>query len=169
MDVAGWDYGYAMSKRATRFKAEVQDSNGDVVWEVLVHDWPSAKLASLLRLNGFAVRQPDKPTAEPKHPFPVYSALDPANSITAFHEFAARRTTKNVRMLDYLLKIPGVWVEREIVREIAGDSGDRRYRELRQYGWPIEIMQQKDGRPWAVRLNVPWPLSEPDDTDETLF
>lgn len=153
-----------MSKRATRFKAEVYDPDGNVVWEVLVHDWPSPNLANLFRLNGFAVRQSVKPSAAPKDPFPVYSTLDPSNSIKAFEEFAARRATKNVKMLNYMLKIPGVWIERQVVREVAGDSGDRRYRELRQYGWPVEIQQQKDGKPWAVRLNLP-----PIEADTTLF
>jgi hypothetical protein len=152
-----------VTKRATRFKAEVYDSNGNVVWEVLVHDWPSPNLAALFRLNGFAVRQPSKPPAQPRDPFPVYSLLDPANSIRAFEEFAARRVTKTVAMLEYLLKIPGVWVERNVIRQVAGDSGDRRVRELRQYGWPIEIQQQADGKPWAVRLNIP------PDADGKLF
>lgn len=152
-----------MSKRATRFKAEVLDSDDNVVWEVLVHDWPSANLAALFRLNGFKVRQPVKPPAAPKDPFPVYSSLDPANSIKAFEEFAARRATKTVAMLEFMLKLPGVWIEREVVRNVAGDSGDRRYRELRQYGWPVEIQQQRDGKPWAVRLNLPA------DSDGKLF
>jgi hypothetical protein len=152
-----------MSKRATRFKAEVLDSDDNVVWEVLVHDWPSPKLAALFRLHGFKARQPVKPSTEPKDPFPVFSPLDPANSIRAFEEFAARRDTKTVRMLEYMLKIPGVWIEREVVRQVAGDSGDRRYRELRQNGWPVEIQQQRGGLPWAVRLNVPT------ETGETLF
>lgn len=142
-------------KRATRFKAEVLDSDGNVVWEVLVHDWPSQNLAALFRLNGFRVRQPDKPPASPREPFPVYSSLDPQTSIRAFEEFAARRHTKTVAILEMMLKIPGVWIERNVVRQVAGDSGDRRVRELRQYGWPVEIQQQAEGLPWAVRLKLP--------------
>lgn len=139
-------------KRPTRFRLDVVDGNGNVVWDVLVTDMPPAEILTGLRSRGLSVRRPVVKGDPDRHL--IYSELDPAASIAAAREFMTRRTTKRSEVLRYLLDFPGQWIPRDKIRQIGGDSGDRRVRELRQDGWPIEISQQRDNMPWSCRLNL---------------
>jgi hypothetical protein len=89
----------------------------------------------------------------------TYSELDPAESIAAAREHAARRETQLGHALLLLLARAGTWVDRDDIRAVAGDSGDRRVRELRDRNWPIEIKQLTPERAWSVRLNLPAPAA----------
>jgi hypothetical protein len=144
-------------KRATRWKAEVVDGEGHVVWEVLAHDWPEQKMQAALAFAGLKVRRASTPQKEATTL--LYSELDPENSIKAAREHAARNETLTGNTLMFLLDHDAEWVDRDVVRRIGGDSGDRRVRELRQRNWPIEMEQLGEARAWHVRLVLP-PLAD---------
>ena len=144
-----------MSKRPTRWKAEVVDvTTGEVAWEVLVHDFPEASLRAALGTMKFAIRRANAPKLSGSLGL-VYSELDPRSSIDAAREHAARRETQMGNALMLLLDRAGDWVPRSDIRKVAGDSGDRRVRELRDRNWPIEIRQLAEGEPWHVRIVLP--------------
>lgn len=46
------------------------------------------------------------------------------------------------------------WVERDEILRVGGAQGDRRVRDWRKLGWPIEIAQRTPGMPWDYRLNL---------------
>jgi hypothetical protein len=152
-------------KRATRYKAEVfHTATGATVWEFLAHDNPPAGVAQALARGGFGYRRASTPSDEPAGP--VFSMLDPDNSIAAGIEFADRRDTARGRVLRHLIANLGVWIPRHKIRSLGGDSGDRRVRELRQLNWPIEMRQLDDDDAWSVRLVIadrPLPPAPPDD------
>ena len=139
-------------KRATRYKAEVRDLEGTLHWEVLVHDGPTAHLRSVLRNAGFDVVRAASPLADRDDPL-NYSDLDPVSSIKAAREHAARRPTQRAKVLLLLLEQAPLWVSRSRIREVGGDSGDKRARELRALNWPIEIRQLDRNAAWHIRLN----------------
>jgi hypothetical protein len=161
-----------MSKRATRWKAEVYDSDDVVRWEVLVHDFPDATVQAALRAAGLKIRRATTPKTSGPVPL-TYSELDPTNSITAAREHAARHDTKIGAVLMLLLDADGKWVARAEVRHAGGDQGDKRVRELRARNWPISIAQLAPGQPWHVKLELPRHLAlapEPDPEDQpSLF
>lgn len=143
-------------KRATRWLAEVVDEHGKVMWEVLAHDLPEPALESALAALGFRVR---RTSADPSRPLTlVYSRLDPANSVKAAREHAARRETFVGNALVLLLDADGAWVSRDEIRRVAGDQGDRRVRDLRDdRKWPIEIKQLTPRGAWHFRLVLDGP------------
>lgn len=141
------------AKRPTRYRLEVCDHMGRVVWDMLVTEQPPAPVLLALNVRNLNVRRPTVKGDPDRHL--VYSRLDPQASITAAHEAHARRATKRSAVLMLLLRHCGGWVARDEVRAVGGDSGDRRVRELRQDGWPIEISQTREGMAWACRLMVP--------------
>lgn len=140
-------------KRATRWKAEVVDGDGNVLWEVLAHDWPILAAQAALAQAGLKVRRASTPRKDPSSL--VYSDLDPENSIKAAREHAERHETQVGNVLLFLLDHAGEWIARDVVRRVGGDSGDRRVRELRQRNWPIEMEQLGEARAWHVRLVLP--------------
>ena len=141
------------TKRPTRFKAEVVNGNDDDVWEVLVHDFPSTNIRSAFARAGLTIRRASVPRNGPLSL--NYSDLDPAASVEAAREHAARRETQLGNALMLLIDRAGEWVSREDIRRAAGDSGDRRVRELRDRNWPVEISQRVEGAAWHVRLVLP--------------
>lgn len=151
-------------KRATRYRVEVVDKQGVVLWEVLVHNMPDQRLTNVLRSFGYIVR-PVNPRNQ-VGPLPLtYSDLDPETSIRAAREYASRRDTHLGNALVLLIDHAPYWVSRDQVRKVAGDQGDRRVRELRQRGWPVEIRQLHPGEAWHVRMLLPGTehnLPEPD-------
>lgn len=157
-----------MTKRATRFKVEVVDRNGVVLWEVLAHDMPVGKLTNVLSAYDYKIRRVRTPTVGGTLPL-TYSELDPENSIIAAREYASRRDTHVGNALLLLLDRAPDWVPREQVRKAGGDSGDRRVRELRQRGWPIEIKQLSPGDAWHVRLALPGMEAPERPSGATLF
>lgn len=154
-------------KRATRWKGEVVDPDGEVMWEVLVHDLPDPALRSALIVAGYRVRRatPPKTTG----PLPLnFSEHDPEASIEAAREHTARRESQLGNALMLLIDQAGKWVPRSAIRRVAGDQGDRRVRELRARNWPIETKQLNDGEAWHVRLVIP-PRSNGDTGQGTLL
>lgn len=145
-------------KRPTRYKLEVVNDVGGVVYDMLVTEQPPATIRTALRTQNLYVRRPIVKGAPDSNL--VYSELDPAASIAAAREFMARRATKRGAVLELLLDRHDHWVIRAEIRSVGGDSGDRRVRELRQDGWPIEIAQQTDKSAWACRLRL-----RPSETD----
>lgn len=141
------------SKRATRYKLEFADTvTGAVLWDALVTEQPHVEILTALRARGIKVRRPV--VKGDANDLLVFSRLDPDASIVAAREAHARRATKRSAVLMRLLQADGGWVTRTDVRDVGGDSGDRRVRELRQVGWPIEIAQQREGQAWACRLRI---------------
>lgn len=143
-----------MPKRPTRWKAEIVDHDDAVLWEVLVHDFPEPILRSDLSRLGYRIRRATSPKLSAPLGF-VYSELDPKASIIAAREHHVRRETQMSNALMLLLDRAPNWVPRSEVRRVAGDSGDRRVRELRERNWPIEIRQLDPGDAWHVRINIP--------------
>lgn len=141
-------------KRPTRWKAEVIDRDGHVLWEILVNYLPDPTLRADLHRLGYRIRRANVPKIGGPLPM-VYSELDPAASVAAAREHADRRETQLGNALLLLLDADGGWVPRAAIRRVAGDSGDRRVRELRERNWPVEIRQLVDGDPWSVRLILP--------------
>lgn len=142
-----------MTKRATRWQAEVIDHDGNVLWEILAHDWPEDRLRETLADAGLRVRRASVPkSGSTKY---VYSIYDPASSIEAAHEHHDRRKTQLSSVLVLLLDQAGRWVPRDEVRAWGGDSGDRRIRELRARNWPIVTKQLVGGQAWCVKLDLP--------------
>jgi hypothetical protein len=154
-------------KRATRYKAEVVNGNGDVVWEVLVRDMPPMSVAEALRVHGFKVRRANEMGERSERP--VFSLLDPSNSVKAAIEADARRATKAGNVIRLLIDHRNQWVSRAEIEAVGGKSADRRAREWREAGWKIDIGQLAPGEPWAYRLNLDLPGDwAPDDVaDET--
>lgn len=151
-----------MTKRPTRYKTEVVDTEGNVAWEVLTHDAPVPALRVALHQQGFTVRRASQPKVSGPLPL-TYSTLDPAESVRAAVEHAVRHETQVGNALLLLIHRMPDWVSRNEIRKVAGDSGDRRVRELRQRNWPIEIEQLRAGDAWHVRLNInnePKPVRE---------
>jgi hypothetical protein len=155
-----------MTKRATRWKAEVvHGSTDEVQWEVLVHDFPEPALRTALGTLGFKIRRANTPKLSGPLPY-VYSELDPKASITAAREHAVRRETQMGNALMLLLDRANEWVPRADVRKVAGDSGDRRVRELRDRNWPIAIAQLNEGEPWHVKMELPRHFDDREPWDE---
>lgn len=139
-------------KRPTRYKLEIVNETGGVVYDMLVTEPVPAPIRHALRRLGMHVRRPVVAGDPDRHL--VYSELDPQASIAAAHEAHERRATKRSAVLMLLLALNGAWISRDRIREVGGDSGDRRVRELRQDGWPIEIQQRTEKMAWACRLNL---------------
>lgn len=142
-------------KLASRFKAEITDEDGNVLWEVLAHDLPGMKLRLALTRSGMKVRRASAPSNGPVGP--DYSESDPEESIEAAYEHYDRSDSQRDRVLMLLLayaKDPEPWVSRKDIRRVGGDSGDKRVRELRALNWPVEILQLAPHQPWHVRLNL---------------
>lgn len=145
-----------MKKRATRYRAEIVDGEGSVLWEVLVRDPPKPKLANVLRSYGYQVRRTEQPEPEASGTLPLmYSELDPVNSIIAAREAAARRETHIANVLMLLIDRSPEWVPYEAISKVGGKEGDKRARELRARGWPIDIRQLAPRQPWHYRLLLP--------------
>ena len=145
-----------VAKRPTRFKIELVDHRGVVIWDALVTEFPPPGIRAMLADQGVTARRPARTTGSTAAQNLIYSELDPESSIRAAQEFAARRETKLGEVIMLLLARRNRWVDRDAIREVGGDSGDRRVRELRSVGWPIEINQTKAGAAWSCRLVVPW-------------
>lgn len=136
----------------TRRKYEI--TRGDYVWSPLANEDPSSRLIRVLEDGGYTVSDP-LPYKDPDYKGPQFRTSDPINSVVAAFEADKRTSTARLKVLVYLLANNGHWISRNKIREIGGDSGDRRYRELRDQGnWPIETRQFHDGEPWRVRLNL---------------
>jgi hypothetical protein len=141
-------------KAATRAKYEVRDGDGVTHWEILATVFPDLPLRHALATVGYTVHKVSKPKRGLPS-LPVYSELDPANSILAAREADARRSTNDTRVLVYMIAHTGEWIDRETIRKVGGDQGDRRARSLRDVNWPIETRQLNPGEAWHVRLNLP--------------
>jgi hypothetical protein len=142
-------------KPASRFKGEIVDREGNVIWEVLAHEYPGLRVQLALRKAGLKFCRASTPRSGP---LPMnYSEDDPEESIEAAYEHYDRRDTQTAKVLMLLLayaKDPDPWVSRKDIRRVGGDSGDRRVRDLRAMNWPVEISQLKPGEAWHVRLNL---------------
>lgn len=140
-----------MTKRATRFKVEFFiDDSEEPAWDALVTEMPPTGL-----LPSYVTCKRTTPKKS-NYSGPVYSELDPQQSVDAAIEHAERRDTKRGAVLMMLINRNGLWQTRSRIRAVGGDSGDRRVRELRdQGGWPIEIKQFHEGDTWQVRMNMP--------------
>lgn len=143
------------NKPASRFKAEIVDEDGNVLWEVLAHDLPGMRFKLALVRDGLKVRRASTPSNGLVGP--DYSELDPEESIEAAYEHFDRSDSQRNKVLMLLLayaKDPNPWVSRKDIRRVGGDSGDKRVRELRALNWPTEISQLVPGQAWYVRLNL---------------
>ena len=138
----------------TRRRVDVIGPDGRPHWEVLVNGAPSPTLRAYLEAGGYTVKRP-LPKPDYTYAGPMFSLADPSRSAVAAREAYERAPTQRNKLLYELLKRNGRWMSRDEVRIIAGDSGDRRARELREEGnWPIEIRQNVKNMPWEIRLNL---------------
>ena len=134
----------------SRYKIDiVSQVDGRVVFDALVTEMPPREVLNALSNAALTVRR----TNEPGHAgdAPLYRADDPARSIHAALDFAARRDTAIGRVLALLIRESPRWVSRDEIRRAGGDSGDRRVREIRSAGWPVES-KRLDGQMDSVRL-----------------
>ena len=140
--------------RTTR-KVEIVDANGVVFWAVNATGLPRSGGAvdSALRAAGLRAVVANAPVGPSR--FAInYSDLDPTASIDAAREHHDKRATQVSSLLMLLLSRPGHWFTREDVRKVAGDSGDRRFREIRDANWPVES-RPGENRTHEVRINFP--------------
>lgn len=143
-----------MDKPATRFKAEIVDEDGNVLWDILAHDMPGMKVKLALARRGMKVCRASVPSKGPVGP--DYSELDPEESIEAAYEHHDRSASQRTRVLMLLLayaKDPNPWVPLKDILRVGGSEGDKRGRELRALGWPIE-KQPVPGQAWNTRINL---------------
>lgn len=138
----------------SRYKIDiVSQVDGRVVFDALVTEMPPREVLNALSNAALTVRRANQPGHVGDAP--LYRADDPARSISAALDFAARRDTAIGRVLALLIRESPRWVSREAIRHAGGDSGDRRVREIRSAGWPVES-KRLDDQLDSVRL----PLDE---------
>lgn len=138
--------------RTTR-KVEIVDLDGTVYWAVNATGLPRSggRVDAALKAAGLTARIANAPVGKTRFAV-VYSTLDPVASIEAARAHHAKRETQVSSLLMLLLSRPGHWFSREDVRKVAGDSGDRRFREIRDANWPVESRPTAAG-PNEVRIH----------------
>lgn len=136
------------SKPPVRFRIEFVDPDGNTVWHCLASSLP-----------------PDLRCCRPVRPSPrgradsqlIYSEHDPLASVIAARQAALHRATCRSLCLNLLIDahFDGTGpVPKRKLQEVGGDSADRRVRELRADGWPIETVVNPDGA-WHYQINLP--------------
>ena len=143
-----------VEKPATRFKGEIIDLDDTVIWDALVHEEPPLRVRAALASKGLKFRRANKPSDGPAGP--DFSELDPENSIEAAYEHHDRSPSQRTRVLMLLLahaKGPDPWVTLKDLRRVGGEHGDKRGRELRDLGWPVE-KRPAAGKAWDTSINL---------------
>jgi hypothetical protein len=115
---------------------------------------PGLGVKLALARRGMKVRRASKPSKGPAGP--NYSKHDPVESIEAAYDHHDRRASQTTKVLMLLLsyaKDPNPWVPLKDILRVGGSEGDKRGRELRGMGWPIE-KQIVPGRSWNTRINL---------------
>ena len=135
----------------TRASYEILDANGNLVQNVLITGDHTPLQQWLWSVGGDLAHPIPNPSLPPGPPF---SRKDPVNSIIAGLDALQWRDRLAFNVFKLCVDHNGVFLPKRVILREGGSEGTRRWRQVREQGWPMKDENLAGSGPWWYKIDL---------------